>query len=850
MSNGKLPSGPPPDWPDQLLRATRALLRRAAAGLRRGAAAAHRTAGAFDARAARVWRAAWSRLRPARQRINRTLAPARARLRRGLEKVLAGARPSLERLADAAERRWARVSPAVHGALDWIGDHRPSGGQAASLAVGGLVVLFVLWERCGLAGCPDVGSLTSYQPGGASVVLDREGEPFADLAPMRYEVVSLDSLPPYVAEAFVAVEDRRFFDHGGVDWVRALGALWADIRAGGLVQGSSTLPMQLSRTLFPERIPREEKTFRRKLLEVRMAGEIEARFSKREILELYLNHIYLGGGSYGVQAASRYYFGKDAGALEVEEAALLAALPRAPSHYDPRRNPDAARARRDLVLTLMERQDMLSFREAQAARERELAVAPERDRDRDGDRLGPYFVERVRRLLTDTLGERLYREPLRIHTTLDVRAQEAAEAELDARLREVERGTFGRFGGDRYGQADDTDGPAPEGTAYLQGAVVLMDVATGDVRAWVGGRDYDHSRYDRALLARRQAGSAFKPFVYAAALERGFAPSQPVLDAPYRLARQGAPDWEPRNYSGWFEGQMSLREALTRSQNVPAVRLAAALGPDPVRSFAARAGLTGEVPASPVAALGVTVASPLEMTLAYAAFARMGTRVRPRFVLRVEDADGAVLWEAPHVAERTRVMDPAVAWMVTDILRDVVDRGTATGVRGAGYYGAAAGKTGTTSDATDVWFVGYTPELVGTVWVGFDELRPLPGRATGGGVAAPVWGRIMARAYGARSGGGWGDPPAGVVSLPVDPETGMPLRDGCRPRWDQPRQELFLAGAVPSTVCPRRWNRRASRGWDGWFDRFFGRSDPPPRIPGPTDPDLGVPRLPRADGAE
>ena len=244
--------------------------------------------------------------------------------------------------------------------------------------------------------------------------------------------MSLDSLPAHVAEAFVAVEDRRFWEHRGVDWVRSLGALVADVKAGGLAQGASTIPMQLSRTLFPDRIRREEKTLRRKLMEVRMAGEIEARFSKREILELYLNHVYLGGGSYGIRAASRYWLGKDATELTVEEAALLAALPRAPSHYDPRRHPERARARRDLVLTLMERQDRLRFAEAEAARRTPLAVAEEPDRDRDGDRLGPWFVEEVRRKLGDALGERLYAEPLRILTTLDVTAQRAAEAELEA----------------------------------------------------------------------------------------------------------------------------------------------------------------------------------------------------------------------------------------------------------------------------------------------------------------------------------------------------------------------------------------------------------------------------------
>ncbi|HSH44380.1 MAG TPA: transglycosylase domain-containing protein, partial [Longimicrobiales bacterium] len=466
--------------------------------------------------------------------------------------------PWAERLAAWVRRAIRQARPAVRRALLTLRQHRPTPRQAAVLALAVLGISWVLWERCGLRGCPDVEALTSYQPGGASVLLDQAGEPFADLAPMEYEVVPLDSLPDYVPQAFIAVEDRRFREHGGVDWVRVLGAAWADVQAGGLVQGSSTIPMQLSRTLFTDRIRREDKTFRRKLMEARVAREIEDRFTKDEILELYLNHVYLGGGSYGVQAASRYFFGKEAWALTREEAALLAGLPRAPAHYDPRRNPEAARNRRDLVLALMADQGYLEPAAADSARSRELAVTAEPDRDPDGDQLAPYFVQHVRRQLEDVLGETLYLERLRIHTTLDRAAQEAAEAELEAQLRTVEGGAFGRASGSAYAAAS---GVGEERVGYLQGAVVLMDARGGEVRAWVGGRDYDHSRYDRARLARRQAGSAFKPFVYAAALEAGLSPSQPILDSPYRLAGGGGRVWQPENYSGRFEGRMSMRDA-------------------------------------------------------------------------------------------------------------------------------------------------------------------------------------------------------------------------------------------------------------------------------------------------
>lgn len=836
-------SGSPPERPSrgtrELLSRLRELRTRVQAQLRELAGRARRAMADVDARTRRVTAAVEARARHHWPLLRARALEARQELGDELHRLRAWLTPRGRRAAQAAQREWRRMGARTRRLGRELRRRSPSLRQALVLCLALFGAGWVLWERCGLEGCPDVDRLSSYQPEGASVLVDRSGVEFADLAPMEYEVVPLDSLPPYVADAFVAAEDKRFFRHGGVDWLRVPGAVWADLRARGFVQGSSTIPMQLSRTLFSGRIRREEKTLRRKLMEVRMAGEIEDRFTKDEILELYLNHVYLGGGSYGIQAASRYYFGKEARALELEEAAMLAALPKAPAHYDPRRHPEEARSRRDLVLSLMEEQELLSPDQAEAARATSLEPAAEPDRDRDGEQLAPYFVQHVRQLLEEELGEELYDRRLRVVTTLDVVAQRAAEEELEAQLRSVEQGAFGRLSGPEHRAAAD---PTADDIGYLQGAVVIVDL-DGGVRAWVGGRDYDHSRYDRARLARRQAGSAFKPFVYGAALEAGFAPSQPIMDAPFHLARRGAPDWRPENYSGRFEGRMSMRQALVRSQNIPAVRLAAAVGDDRIRDLAERAGFTGAVPESPVAALGVTAVSPLEMTLAYASFAGGGFRPTPRFVLRVEDTDGEVLPGARP--ERVRVTDAATAFVLTDMLRDVVDYGTAAAVRRAGFRGAAAGKTGTTNDASDVWFAGYTPELVGTVWVGFDEVRPLPGRATGGGVAAPVWGRIMARIYADRPVPDWPSPPPGVVALWVDPETGIPLERGCRPHWGDARRELFLAGREPASACPDRGRRDLL----GWLESVFDSRRSAPGIPGPIDPDLGVPRLPGSGAA-
>ena len=713
-----------------------------------------------------------------------------------------------------------------------------------SLAAGAVVILVggrILWTQCGLHGCPDVNRLASYQPGGASTLLDRYGERFADLAPFEYAVVSLDSLPTPVPQAFVAVEDKRFFQHDGVDWLRVFGALRANILAGGLREGSSTIPMQLARTLFPDRIRADEKTLQRKLLELRMAGEIEGRFSKKEILELYLNHVYFGAGVNGIQSASRHYFDRDASALTTEQAALLAGLLKAPSHYDPREHPDAARERRNLVLALMAEQGYLAARAAEEARRRGLGVVAE---PRPARAPAPYFVRQVRRILEDRYDVDLQGEPLRILTTLDPRVQEASELELSAQLLAAERGAIGRLTGPRY---DPAIGPGEEDTRYLQGAVVVMDALTGDILAWVGGRDYQQSRFDRALLARRQAGSAFKPFVYAAAVEAGFAPSQPILDGPVHFTAAGGEPWEPQNYSGRFEGIMTLREALVRSQNVPAVRLAAAVGEERIADFAHRAGIEARVPPSPVAALGVTAVSPLELAAAYSAFPGQGTRVEPRFVLHVEDTTGRILGETR--VRRGKVMQPQVAYIVTDMLKEVVDAGTGTGVRNAGFQGPAAGKTGTTNDATDAWFVGYTPDLVGTVWIGFDDMRPMPPRATGGSLAAPLWGRVMARVYRHRSAPAWQGPPAGVVARWFDPETGLVLEDGCGPRWGPPERELFLAADQPATICPQRGGGNILGQIAGWLGSVFGSNGSRSPLAGEPDPDLGAPRLPRLDAS-
>ncbi|HVS01734.1 MAG TPA: PBP1A family penicillin-binding protein, partial [Thermoanaerobaculia bacterium] len=667
--------------------------------------------------------------------------------------------------------------------------------KMATVAAGALLLLlWAGWARCGIGGCPDVDRLGAYQPDGAPLLVDRDGQELGHIQLADRSVVELESLPDAVPEAFLAVEDRRFWEHQGIDWRRVGGALVANVKAGGIEEGSSTITMQLARNLFPERLPGEQRTMKRKLLEMRVAREIEDQFDKPEILELYLNHIYFGGGARGIEAASQLYFGHSATYVSLAQAALLAALPKAPSRYDPRRHPERARERRNLVLDLMEEQGRIEPQQAAAARDARLGIRTDGSIPEQPVPFAPWVLEEIRERIEAEFGDSLYREPVRIVTTLDREVQQAAEEELVRQLRAIEGGAFGRFSGPRYGSGAEV---APEATPYLQGAVVVLEAATGDVLAWVGGRDWSHSTFDRARRAHRQVGSAFKPFVFAAALARGHPASERLSDQPVTVRVAAGEQWEPRNFEDDYDDSVTLRDALVRSKNAATVRLAREVGLSPALRLARQAGIAADVRPLPAVALGALPASPLALTAAYTAFANLGQAITPRLVRRVETIDGELLWEAP--VTRREVLDPAVAYLVTDMLREAVDRGTARAVRQSGYGGPAAGKTGTTNEQHDAWFVGFTPDVVATVWIGFDRPRSIVPGASGGRLAGPPWARLMRRVDAERQQPGDWLRPADVVELPYEEATGR-VFDRCDPPPGAPR-ELFLAKTLPPSAC-------------------------------------------------
>ncbi|HEX7240847.1 MAG TPA: PBP1A family penicillin-binding protein [Longimicrobiaceae bacterium] len=718
----------------------------------------------------------------------------------------------------------------------------PSGGSAGKRvlqvllfvlllgAVGAGGALLWLWPRCSGAGCPSVESLRDYTPPQASRVYDRKGTLLAHLAPERRIVVPLERIPEHVSGAFLAVEDKRFYRHGGVDYRRVAGALARNLRSFDYDQGFSTLTMQLARNVFPEHLSRE-KTLRRKLWEVVLARDIERSFTKNEILEMYLNQIYLGEGLYGVEAAARGYFGKPAAELTLAEAALLAAVPKAPTHYGPRRNPDAAMRRRDLVLGLMAEQGVASREDAEGARLDPVRLAP----PLEARGTAPYFVAGIRQALRERFGPEADRMGLRVYTTLDTRMQASAERELLAQIRAVETGEHGRFR--RRSCAERVVG---DGKSCLQGLFVSMDARTGDVLALVGGRDFGVSQFDRVTQARRQAGSAFKPFVYAAAIAKGIPVSTPLVGpaaAPLRSDTTGG--YRPADAVG-DTLSLDMRGALRLSSNRAAVALGEQVGVTRVVQTAHDLGLTTPIKEYPSTFLGAADVIPLELVAAYSAFATGGTLVRPRTITRVEDARGRVVWEAP--VRRQPVLAPGVAYLTTSLMEEVVNQGTGSGVRRAGlsYDVPAAGKTGTTNDAADVWFVGVTPDVVAGVWLGFDRPQRILSGASGGGLAAPVWGRVMADYYTRNPVPARWAPPVDVVPVRIDRETGKLATATCP--GEQVSFEYFLAGTEPAESCPLHpddgvdgWIQRMARGLGDWLG---GREEEPrpEREPPPFPP--------------
>jgi 1A family penicillin-binding protein len=631
----------------------------------------------------------------------------------------------------------------------------------------------------------------------ATTVYDASDRPAFTIFRQQRIEVPLSGMSPNIKNAILAIEDQRFYAHHGFDAHRIVAATLANIRHLRAAQGASTITQQLARQSFLT----PEKTLHRKAQEAILSWRIEHMYSKPQILELYLNKVYFGDGLYGVEAASRGYFGKHASEVTVAEAATLAGLVKSPSSYAPTTSLARATARRNVVLQAMLEAGVIDQTTAGRARATTITLS---NALRPSEHRGEYFEEQVRRELVDRFGwQRVYQRGMRVYTTIDMAMQESAEAVVQESLQSLDERRRSLPARRRpAGQVP----PAYDDSKPLQSAMVVLDPGTGQVRAMIGGRNFDESTFNRAVQARRQPGSAFKPFVYAAALESGYTPATVLdhLDDPI-LTRQG--EWTPEDEHS-TESAMSLRTGLRMSSNRAAVGLLQRIGIPRTVEFARNMGV-GDVPSVPSLALGSGEVTLHAMTAAYAAFANGGRVPKPILIRRVEDQDGRVLW-AEEPSSR-RAISETTAFLMSTMLADVVNAGTAAGARRLGFTLPAAGKTGTTNDFNDAWFIGYTPRLVAGVWVGFDQPHTIMPRGFAAEVAVPIWAKFMKQAT-------RGDPPqwfstppgirvarvcrlSGKLATDVCQNVEAIGADGQVSRQSMVYNEYFVAGTEPTGYC-------------------------------------------------
>jgi penicillin-binding protein 1A len=654
---------------------------------------------------------------------------------------------------------------------------------------------------------PQIHDLELYRPIANTELYDDQGRIIGSFALQRRVIAKFEDFPPVLYNAVISIEDRDFETHGGIKMCRTFSAAYHDVVSGARVQGASTLTMQLARNLFLSR----ERTYSRKIQEILLAIQLERHFTKKQIFTLYANQIYLGHGIYGLETGAEYYFDKHARDLSLEEAAVLASLPKAPNNYSPIRNPQAAFRRRNLVIRAMLEAGKISAAQADVAKERPIVLHVQSS----PNGIAPYFVENVRRYLEKEYGsERVYENGLKVYTALNMDMQNAANAAVLDGLAAYERrhgwrvqphnvrdiGTSVEAYSDpdwqntispgRYLHALLTSvspssallklGPyhatinardiawtqrslsqllsvgdivyvrvlslgsdflarvSLEEDSGVQGALVAIDNNTGGIKAMVGGRDFNLSKFNRATQALRQAGSSFKPYVYTAAIDGGAMPDDTVVDAPITFMHASG-SYSPHNYDEKFEGSITLRRSLAESRNIPALKIAQSVGISKVIGYARRFGISAHIPAYLPIALGAVDLTLMEQASAYSAFPNDGIRLAPSYVRKVTDYDGRVLEE--KYSEAHDVVSERTSRIMTSMLREVVLHGTAAAASRTKY--PLAGKTGTTNDFTDAWFVGFSRSLTCGVWVGFDEKKSLGKKETGARAALPIWMQFM-----------------------------------------------------------------------------------------------------------
>jgi penicillin-binding protein 1A len=612
---------------------------------------------------------------------------------------------------------------------------------------------------------PQIQSLESFRPHAVTRIYSVHKVVLDEIYLEKRDPIPLEQIPQYLKSALVATEDRKFYRHSGVDVKGIARAIIKDIMAGKFVEGASTITQQLAKTLFLT----SRKTIVRKVKEAILAFQLERRYTKDEILELYLNQVYFGSGAYGVASAAGIFFGKSVNKLSLAECALIAGMPKSPSRYSPLINRELALKRRNIVLKQMRDTGIITAGDYQQAVNEEINTGTRQKSTR-----APYFLEYIKKNLEDILGaSMLYKGGLSIYTTLNFKLQQAAEKAVTDGLTSLQR---------RMEQNKIANGPA-------QAALVALGVTSGDIIAMVGGKDFSASSFNRATMARRQPGSAFKPIVYAYAIEQGFAQNQMLLDAPmvYKGAGQGI-DYRPHNFSDTYLGEITLRKALAISQNIPAVRLIEILGPNSVARFARTLGIESTLDPNLSLALGSSGVTLLNLTSAYAVFAGGGKWIEPYGIIEVTDHRNRVLWRAKP--RKRLVMSRGGAAIISNMLEGVIREGT--GRKALALRGPVAGKTGSTNDYHDALFVGFSPAVAAGVWVGLDHGGTMGDKETGSRAALPIWIDFMQSAL-TDAPHQYFDLPDNVSKVYIDPDTGKRNVDGSASGVPA----LFIKGTEP-----------------------------------------------------
>lgn len=565
---------------------------------------------------------------------------------------------------------------------------------------------------------PDVKQLETYKPKSATRLYADDGTLFAEVFAEKRIPIPITQMPEHLKKAFIAIEDVRFYKHFGID-LRGIGrAIFRNIFKGHITEGASTITQQLARNLYLTR----EKTIKRKIEEAILAVQIERTYSKDEILNMYLNLIYLGEGAYGVEAASYTYFHKRASELTLEEAATLAALTKSPSKLSPFKNPAKAKERRDLVLWKMYEAGFINRNEYREAIKKPINLAPFRAYERKTG----YFIEHIKQLLEDFVEnpQDIYIKGFDINTTINLKLTEYA-------YEAIEKGLEG------------FKARNPKKTVLPEVALIAMEVKTGEIKVLIGGKDFSLSPFNRATQAKRQPGSAFKPIIYLSAIEQGFKPEHMLLDAPISFVNPYTKSvWQPRNYKNEYHGHVTMRKALELSLNTATVRLLEKIGLNNVIELAQRMNITSKFEPNLSIALGATEVIPLELASAYATIARGGTCIEPVAIKRLATTEGELIYE--HEPEEKRIVSEEAAYTLVDIMKGVIKNGTARAASKLPYF--LAGKTGTTNDFKDAWFIGFSPHLLCLVWVGYDKGENLGPKESGATAALPIWIDFMSKA--------------------------------------------------------------------------------------------------------